>query len=183
MKILRLWMTFFGLFLCLESIAEDKMENVYGFEVKTIEGKEISLDIFTGKVLLIVNTASKCGFTYQYEGLEKLYQTYREQGFEILGFPCNQFASQEPGTEQEIAQFCSLNYGVSFPMFSKLEVNGKNTHPLYQYLKSVAPGTLGSQAIKWNFTKFLIDREGKVKERFSPRTEPDSLKADIEKLL
>lgn len=183
MKTVRLWTAFLGLFLCLESIAEDQMGSVYGFDVKTIEGKEISLGTYKGKVLLIVNTASKCGFTYQYEGLEKLYQTYRDKGFEILGFPCNQFANQEPGDEKEIAQFCSLNYGVSFPMFSKIEVNGKNAHPLYQYLKSAAPGTLGSQAIKWNFTKFLMNREGHVIERYSPRTEPVSLQGDIEKLL
>lgn len=183
MGLLRSWAALISLFISFEMVAGENMQNIYGFDVTTIEGKEIKLEHYRGKVLLVVNTASKCGFTYQYEGLEELYKRYREQGFEILGFPCNQFANQEPGTEEEIAQFCSLNHGVTFPMFSKIDVNGNNTHPLYRFLKSESPGILGSKAIKWNFTKFLIDREGKVIERFAPSKEPVSLRKQIEKLL
>ncbi len=156
--------------------------NVYDFSAKTLQGADKSLADYKGNVLLIVNTASKCGLTPQYKGLQELYEAYREQGLEILGFPCNQFMQQEPGTNEEIAQFCEGNYGVSFPMFAKIEVNGPHTHPLYQYLKDQAPEGNGEE-IEWNFAKFLVDREGNVRSRFSPRTEPADLKADIESLL
>ncbi len=159
------------------------MSNVYDFSVKTIDGDEQSLEAYRGKALLIVNTASKCGFTPQYEGLQKLYEEYQGKGLEILGFPCNQFMDQEPGDEQEIKSFCSLNYKVQFPMFSKVDVNGEGTHPLYQYLKKEAKGLLGSESVKWNFTKFLVDSSGKVIARFSPQTTPKSLKKDIERVL
>lgn len=155
---------------------------VYQFEAETLQGKKVKLEDYKGKTLLVVNTASKCGLTPQYEGLEKLYQEYREQGLEILGFPCNQFAGQEPGNSSDIEEFCSVNYGVSFPMMSKVEVNGKNAHPLFKYLKKQLPGTL-TNAIKWNFTKFLIDAEGKPVKRYAPTTEPINIKADIEKTL
>ncbi len=138
---------------------------------------------YAGKVLLIVNTASHCGFTPQYAALEALYQRYRERGLVVLGFPCNQFGSQEPGEAEEIASFCQKNYGVSFPMFAKIEVNGNEAHPLYQYLKKAAPGLLGSEGSKWNFTKFLVDRQGEVVERYAPATAPESIARDIEKLL
>jgi len=149
-------------------------KNIYGFTAKTLQGKEIGLDSFKGKYILIVNTASKCGFTPQLEGLEKLYVKYRENGFVILGFPCNQFAAQEPGDEKSIAEGCVLNYGVTFPMFSKIEVNGKNTHPLYKFLKRELSGFLGGK-IKWNFTKFLVDNTGKPIKRFSPTTTPEEI--------
>ena len=152
------------------------------FSAQTLQGLNQSLAEYAGKVLLIVNTASHCGFTPQYEGLETLYQKYKDRGLLVLGFPCNQFGAQEPGRESEISSFCQKNYGVSFPMFAKIEVNGDNTHPLYQHLKKSAPGLLGSEAIKWNFTKFLIGPDGKV-ERYAPATKPSALKADIEKLL
>jgi glutathione peroxidase len=135
------------------------------------------------RFMLIVNTASHCGFTPQYAALEALYQRYRERGLVVLGFPCNQFGSQEPGEAEEIASFCQKNYGVSFPMFAKIEVNGNEAHPLYQYLKKAAPGLLGSEGIKWNFTKFLVDRQGEVVERYAPATAPESIARDIEKLL
>lgn len=138
---------------------------------------------FKGKVLLIVNTASKCGFTNQYEGLEALYQEYQQQGFEVLAFPCNQFGAQEPGSAEEIASFCQLNFNTTFPLFAKIEVNGAAAHPVFQFLKDQAPGILGSKAIKWNFTKFLVDRAGHVVKRFAPNDEPASLAADIEALL
>ncbi len=138
---------------------------------------------YAGQVLLIVNTASHCGFTPQYEGLEALYQQYKERGLVILGFPCNQFGAQEPGAATEIASFCQKNYGVSFPMFDKIDVNGDTTHPLYQYLKKSAPGLLGSQGIKWNFTKFLINREGKVIKRYAPALAPEAIAKDIDALL
>jgi glutathione peroxidase len=159
------------------------MASFYEHNVKTIEGREISLKDYEGKVVLVVNTASKCGFTPQYEGLERLYERYKDRGFVILGFPCNQFGAQEPGNEAEIAQFCSLTYNVSFPMFAKIKVNGDDAHPLYQHLKSARPGLLGTEAIKWNFTKFLIDRRGAVVDRFAPQTKPEDLSAAIEKLL
>ncbi len=159
------------------------MENsFYQFSAKSIQGKEISMDIYRGKVILVVNTASNCGFTPQYEGLENLYRKFHEKGFVILGFPCNQFGNQEPGTEKEIAESCLINYGVSFPMFSKIEVNGPNAHPIYNYLKKTLPGLLGRR-IKWNFTKFLIDRSGVPVKRFSSSTVPEKLVNDIEKLL
>ena len=159
------------------------MAAIYDFKVKDIHGKTVDLDVYKGKVLLVVNTASKCGFTPQYKGLEKLYQTMKDKGLEVLGFPCNQFGSQEPGSEAEIESFCEVNYGVTFPLFAKIDVNGKDAAPLYQHLKQAKPGLLGSEAIKWNFTKFLIDREGKVVERYAPNAEPDSLAPDIQKLL
>ena len=153
---------------------------IYNFKATTLQGEEISLDLYRGKTMLIVNTASKCGLTPQYEGLEKLYRKYREQGLVILGFPCNQFANQEPGDEKSIAEGCLINYGVSFPMFSKIEVNGKGAHPLYQYLKKELPGVLGGK-IKWNFTKFLVDSEGNPVVRFSPQTTPEKIDLYLEK--
>ena len=159
------------------------MAGIYDFKVKDLHGKTVNLDAYKGKVLLLVNTASKCGFTPQYKGLEALYEKYHSKGLEILGFPCNQFGAQEPGDEGEIAKFCEVNYGVTFPMFAKIDVNGKNEAPVYKYLKAEKPGLLGSEAIKWNFTKFLVDRDGKVVERFAPNAEPESLAGDIKKLL
>ena len=159
------------------------MSAIYDIEVTTIKGEQKKLSEFEGKVLLIVNTASKCGFTPQFKGLEKLYKDYHDKGLEILGFPCNQFLSQDPGSDAEISEFCSLTYDVTFPMFSKIEVNGAGTHPLYQHLKSEAKGLLGSEKIKWNFTKFLVDQSGKVLERYSPQTEPKAIIKDIEKLV
>ena len=159
------------------------MAGIYDFKVNDIHGKPVKLDVYKGKVLLVVNTASQCGFTPQYKGLEKLYEKYRARGLEILGFPCNQFGAQEPGTEEEIESFCEVNYGVTFPLFAKIDVNGKDTAPLYQYLKKAKPGLLGSEAIKWNFTKFLVDRQGRVVERYAPNAEPESLAGDIEKIL
>jgi glutathione peroxidase len=153
--------------------------SIYDFEVKTISGEVISMDAFKNKVLLIVNVASKCGFTEQYAGLETLYQKYKDKGLVILGFPCNQFMNQEPLNEEEIKSFCSLTYGVTFPMFSKIDVNGENTHPLYKYLKEAKKGLLGSEAIKWNFTKFLVDKNGTVINRYAPATKPESLEVDI----
>ncbi|MBB3869072.1 glutathione peroxidase [Parageobacillus toebii NBRC 107807] len=162
---------------------EVKTMSVYDFTVKTIRGEEQSLADYKGKVLLIVNTASKCGFTPQYKELQELYEQYRDRGFVVLGFPCNQFGHQEPGTEEEIEQFCQVNYGVTFPMFAKVDVNGENAHPLFQYLKEKAPGVLGTKAIKWNFTKFLVDRNGNVVARFASQTKPSELKNEIEELL
>jgi glutathione peroxidase len=159
------------------------MSHVYDFTANSLDGKPVSLRDYSGKVLLIVNTASKCGFTPQYEGLEALYQKYRDRGLEVLGFPCNQFGAQEPGSAEEIGSFCQKNYGVSFPMFEKIDVNGETAHPLYRWLKSSAKGLLGSEAIKWNFTKFLIDRNGNVIDRFAPTTKPEDLKSDVEALL
>ncbi len=156
---------------------------IHEFSVELLTGGQQPMADYTGKVLLIVNTASHCGFTPQYAGLEALYQRYRERGLVVLGFPCNQFGSQEPGDAEEIASFCQKNYGVSFPMFAKIEVNGDNAHPLYQYLKKAAPGLLGSEGIKWNFTKFLVNRQGEVSERYAPATAPESIANDIEKLL
>ncbi len=157
--------------------------SVYPFKVKTIDGKETTLETYKGKALLIVNVASKCGYTPQYEGLEKLYQKYKNQGFEILGFPCNQFGGQEPGTEADIQSFCSLTYGVDFPMFSKVDVNGANADPLYKYLTSEKPGILGTEAIKWNFTKFLIGKDGEPVKRYGSADKPESLEGDVEKAL
>jgi glutathione peroxidase len=159
------------------------MSNVYDFTANSLDGKPVSLRDYSGKVLLIVNTASKCGFTPQYEGLEALYQNYRERGLAVLGFPCNQFGAQEPGTADEIGSFCQKNYGVSFPLFEKIDVNGDAAHPLYRWLKSSAKGLLGSEAIKWNFTKFLVDRQGNVIDRFAPTTKPEDLKSNVEALL
>ena len=159
------------------------MASIYDFEVRDIHGKAVPLSRYRDKVLLIVNTASKCGFTPQYKGLEALHRKYHAQGLVVLGFPCNQFGAQEPGSEDEIASFCEVNYGVTFPLFAKVDVNGEAAAPLYRYLKSAKPGLLGSEAIKWNFTKFLVDRKGNVVERYAPNTEPDALAADIHKLL
>lgn len=153
--------------------------SIYEFEVKTISGETITMDAFKNKVLLIVNVASKCGFTNQYEGLESLYQKYKDKGLVVLGFPCNQFMNQEPLSEDEIKSFCSLTYGVTFPMFAKIDVNGENAHPLYKYLKESKKGLLGSEAIKWNFTKFLVDKNGNVVNRFAPATKPETLEVDI----
>ena len=164
-------------------LGAEKMPSIYDFNVTTIEGERISLSDYQSKVLLIVNTASKCGFTPQYEGLETLYQKYKDQGLVILGFPCNQFGAQEPGSSKEIANFCQINYGVSFPMFEKIDVNGKNTHPLYRFLKSEQTGILWTQKIKWNFTKFLVDTKGKVVERYAPTTKPSDLEEAIKALL
>jgi len=158
-------------------------ETVYDFTVTSIMGLPKSLADYKGKVLLIVNTASKCGFTPQFEGLQALYEKYHDEGFEILGFPCNQFMNQDPGTNEEIQNFCQVNYGVTFPMFDKIDVNGADAHPLYEYLKKAAPGVLGLKAIKWNFTKFLVDAEGNVVRRFEPNVEPASIEPDIEALL
>ena len=159
------------------------MTTVYDFSCKTTGGQERGLEEFRGKVLLIVNTASKCGFTPQFEGLENLYEKYKDDGLVVLGFPCNQFANQDPGSDDEIQEFCQLNYGVSFPMFGKIEVNGSAADPLYEHLKSEAPGTLGTKRVKWNFTKFLVNREGEVVKRYSPQTKPSAIAADIEALL
>jgi len=159
------------------------MNSIYDFSARTLAGKPVQLSEFKGHVLLVVNTASKCGFTPQYEGLEELFQKHREKGFTVLGFPCNQFGRQEPGSAEEIAEFCQVNYGVSFPMFAKIDVNGTDADPLYVYLKREAPGLLGSKDIKWNFTKFLIGRDGRVLDRFAPMTVPASLAANVEKAL
>ena len=159
------------------------MTSIYDFSAKTLQGKEVSLADYRGKPLLIVNTASKCGFTPQYEGLEKLYEAHQAQGFTVLGFPCNQFGSQEPGGSEEIGAFCEINYGVNFPIFEKIDVNGEHAHPLFQYLKSEKPGILGTKNIKWNFTKFLVDRAGKVIARFAPTTKPEDIEPAIQKVL
>ena len=159
------------------------MTAITDFHVRAADGSDEDLSAYAGKVLLIVNTASKCGFTPQYEGLEALHRRYADRGFEVLGFPCNQFGAQEPGDAAEIAQFCSLTYDVTFPVFAKIEVNGAAADPLYDELKRQAPGLLGSKAIKWNFTKFLVDRAGKVAARYAPTTKPEDIAADIEKLL
>jgi glutathione peroxidase len=159
------------------------MMNVYDFEAETLDGKSAPLADYRGQVLLIVNTASKCGFTPQYAGLEALWRKYKDRGLMVLGFPCNQFGAQEPGDASEIASFCSLTYDVSFPMMRKIDVNGPQAHPLYAWLKAEKKGVLGTQGIKWNFTKFLIDREGRVAGRFAPTVTPQSLEAAIEAAL
>ncbi len=159
------------------------MSKLYSFTAVDNLGNEISLADFKDKVVLIVNTASKCGFTPQYSGLQALYDEYSSEGFVVLGFPCNQFGEQEPGNAEEISSFCELNFGVSFPLFAKIDVNGENTHPLYGFLKKSAKGLLGSEKIKWNFTKFLINKDGEVLERFAPQTKPSSLKKKIKNLL
>ena len=159
------------------------MTTFYDFTVDDIGGKPVNLDQYKGKVVLVVNTASKCGFTPQYKGLEALYRKYKGQGLEVLGFPCNQFGAQEPGSEQEIATFCETNYDVTFPMFRKVDVNGDSAAPVYKFLKSAKPGLLGTEAIKWNFTKFLVDRSGKVLERFAPNDTPESIERNVAKAL
>jgi glutathione peroxidase len=159
------------------------MGGIYDFSAKTLAGAEQPLADYKGQVLLIVNTASKCGFTPQYEGLEVLYRAHRAEGFAVLGFPCNQFGGQEPGSADDIASFCATTYNVSFPMFGRIDVNGAQAHPLFDYLKQQKPGLLGSQAIKWNFTKFLIDRSGTVVARHAPTTPPQALESEIAALL
>ncbi len=158
-------------------------QTVYDFKVIGIDGSEQSMESYRDQVILIVNTASKCGLTPQYEGLEALYQAYKGRGFVVLGFPCDQFAHQEPGDEEQIAEFCSVNFGVTFPLFSKIEVNGDDTHPLWLFLRKAAPGLLGTTRIKWNFTKFLVDRQGTVQQRFGPKERPSDLVNEIEALL
>jgi len=170
----------------IEAIRQNKSGGVYDFSAIAVDGHEVPLAQYAGKVLVIVNTASQCGFTPQYAGLEALYQEYKDRGVVVLGFPCNQFGGQEPGTEAEIAQFCELNYGVSFPLFAKIEVNGTNAHPLFKFLKAEQGGILGGiglGAIKWNFTKFLVDAKGNAVGRFGSGTAPAALKPEIDKLL
>ena len=157
--------------------------SVYDFSAPLLDGQAVNLEQFRGKVLLIVNTASQCGFTPQYAGLESLYRAYKDRGLAVLGFPCNQFGAQEPGSADEIGAFCDKNFGVSFPIFEKIDVNGPNAHPLYQFLKGEKSGIFGTREIKWNFTKFLVDRHGKVFERFGPSTEPKAIAGEIESLL
>lgn len=180
-NVILLCLTFFVL-STINAKEKKSTENFYQFKAKSLEGKEISMKEYKGKVVLVVNTASKCGFTPQYEGLEALYKKFKDKGLVILGFPCNQFGGQEPGNATEISNFCSLKYGVSFPMFSKIEVNGDNAHPLYKFLKTQLPGTLGNE-LKWNFTKFLLDRNGKPIQRYGSTTKPENITEDIEKLL
>lgn len=159
------------------------MSNIYDFSARSLDGVDISLADFRSRVLLIVNVASKCGFTPQYEGLETLHRTYGPKGFAVLGFPCNQFGGQEPGVSADIAEFCALNYGITFPIFEKIDVNGKTAHPIYQFLKAEKTGLWGTEAIKWNFTKFLVDRQGQVTRRYAPTTMPSDIAKDIEALL
>ena len=159
------------------------MTTAYDFSAKTIDGKEAALDAYKGKVTLVVNVASKCGFTPQYKGLEAIHKQYAGKGFAVLGFPCDQFGHQEPGDEAEIMNFCSLTYDVSFPMFAKIKVNGDEAHPLYRHLKSEATGLLGTEGIKWNFTKFLVGKDGKVVKRYGSMDKPEDIAKDIEKLL
>jgi len=155
----------------------------YDFNATALDGQPVDLARYRGKALLIVNTASACGFTPQYQGLDELQRRYADQGLVVLGFPCNQFGRQEPGSEAEIGAFCEKNYGVTFPMFAKIDVNGDDAHPLFRFLKGEAPGVLGTEAIKWNFTKFLVNKDGAVVKRYAPATKPEELKGDIEKLL
>lgn len=157
--------------------------SIYEYEVNKINGEAISLEEYKGKVLIIVNTASKCGFSPQYDDLQSLYVQYKEDGLEVLGFPCNQFLNQEPGDELEIDSYCKLNHGVTFPMFAKVNVNGKDAHPLFSYITENAPGMMGSKSIKWNFTKFLVDREGNIVNRYAPKTKPLEMEEDLKKLL
>ncbi|MBI3534534.1 MAG: glutathione peroxidase [Deltaproteobacteria bacterium] len=157
--------------------------SIYSILVKTIDGEETTLKQYEGKYILIVNVASECGFTVQYEGLEDLYKKYKHKNFIVLGFPCDQFGHQEPGSEKEIESFCKIKFGVTFPLFSKIKVNGPDTHPLYVYLKKAAKGILGTQAIKWNFTKFLVDPKGNVLKRYSSQTKPEAIDKELEKLL
>jgi glutathione peroxidase len=161
---------------------QERDKTIYDFSVKTIDGQEQSLSQYKGNVVLIVNVASKCGFTPQYKGLQELYDKYRDKGFVVLGFPCNQFLSQEPGTNDEIKNFCTINYGITFPMFDKIDVNGDTAHPLYKYLTSAKGGFI-TDSIKWNFTKFLVDRKGAVVKRYPPQTTPENMEEDIKKLL
>ena len=164
-------------------IAKENKMSIYDFNVKTIDGEEISMSKYKGKVLLIVNVASKCGFTSQYEGLENLYEKYKNEDFMVLGFPSNQFANQEPQSNEKIKEFCSLTYEVKFDMFAKIDVNGENEAPLYKFLKSNQKGILGTEAIKWNFTKFLVDKDGTIVNRYGSATTPESIETDVKKLL
>jgi glutathione peroxidase len=159
------------------------MNNLYDFEFTSLQGNTFPMSDFKGKVLLIVNTASQCGFTPHYKGLQELQKTFKDRGFSVIGFPCNQFGGQEPGSSQDIAQFCEMNYQITFPMHEKIKVNGDQTHPLYQRLKKEAPGILGTQKIKWNFTKFLIGKDGEVKDRYGSKTSPQNIAKHIESLL
>lgn len=159
------------------------MAKIYDFEVKNIKGESVKLDRYKGKTLLIVNVASECGLTPQYEGLESLYKEFKGKGLEILGFPCNQFGAQEPGDESKIEQFCTARFGVTFPLFAKIDVNGDSAHPLYEYLKKEEKGILGTEAIKWNFTKFLVNKEGEVLKRYAPTTTPESIAGELAKVL
>jgi glutathione peroxidase len=183
MKVRLLLISFMLLSLSSVISQNNKAKNIYDFEVVDIDGENVRMKDYEGKVVLIVNVASKCGLTKQYTGLEALYEKYKYQGLVILGFPCNQFMGQEPGTEEEIAEFCSANYGVTFPLFSKIEVNGDDAHPLYKYLKTQLPGNSKKADIEWNFAKFLIDKKGNPVLRFHPKVKPEELTADIEKLL
>jgi glutathione peroxidase len=158
-------------------------DSIYAFTAESLGGESVNLDTFRDKVVLIVNVASECGFTPQYKGLQELYARFAGRGFDVLGFPCNQFGKQEPGDAAQIGSFCEKNYGVTFPMFAKIDVNGANAHPLYKFLKDKEPGMLGIEAIKWNFTKFLVDRNGQVVRRYAPTTKPDAIADDVEKLL
>lgn len=184
-KLITLAVVLFSTVVFVNAQCGEKMDktSIYDIKVKNIDGEEISMSEYKGKTLLIVNVASKCGYTPQYEGLEKLYKDYKDKGLVILGFPCNQFAGQEPGSEKEILEFCQTNYGVTFPMFSKIDVNGENTHPLYVYLKKEAPGVLSTQDIKWNFTKFLVSADGKVLQRFAPATTPAQIDNELKKII
>ena len=157
--------------------------NTFDFSATALDGTPVDLSRYRGKVLLIVNTASACGFTPQYKGLEAVYRQFQARGAEVLGFPCNQFGQQERGSEAEIGAFCEKNFGVSFPLFAKVDVNGAGAHPLFRHLKKAAPGVLGTERIKWNFTKFLVNRDGEVVKRYAPQTKPEAIAADIEKLL
>ena len=170
-------------FLVFNLFSKENTMNIYDFEVKTIDGKIISMSQYKGKILLIVNVASKCGFTKQYEGLENLFEKYKDKDFMVLGFPSNQFANQEPESDEKIKEFCSLTYDVKFDMFSKIDVNGEKESPLYTFLKSSQKGILGTEDIKWNFTKFLVDKNGNVVDRFAPTTTPESIEKDVLKLL
>jgi glutathione peroxidase len=159
------------------------MASVHDFKANSLTGKPVDLSQYRGKVLLIVNTASECGFTPQYKGLEAVYEQFKDKGVEVLGFPCNQFGGQEPGSADDIGTFCERNFGVTFPLFEKIDVNGNDAHPLFQHLKKEAPGLMGTQAIKWNFTKFLVKKDGSVFKRYAPQTKPEEMMKDIEKLL
>ncbi len=158
-------------------------DSIHNLSYINNKGEKVSLNDYSGKVVLIVNTASKCGFTPQYQGLETLYKQYKDQGFEVIGFPCDQFGGQEPGSDKEIEQFCTLNFGITFPMSMKVDVNGKNTHPIFNHLKTAAPGVLGSQGIKWNFTKFLVAKDGKTVKRYATATKPSAISPDIKNAL
>jgi glutathione peroxidase len=168
-----------NIILCIQTKGD--VMNIYDFKVKNSSGEEVSLKDYKGKTLLIVNTASQCGFTPQYDELEALHEKYADKDFAVLGFPCNQFGGQEPGSDEEIQQFCTMKFGIKFPVFSKIDVNGSNAHPLYEFLKEKAPGVLGSKKIKWNFTKFLVSPDGEEITRFAPATKPSKIESDIQK--